>query len=375
MKVIFSTNLPSPYRVDFFNELGKHCDLTVLYERKVSAERNSKWKGVDAQNFKEIYLDLTEWGVDLAKGPALKNYIKEHKSDILIFTNYSSPATREAIIWCRLHGRKYYMEYDGGFNKKDSLIKRMVKKFLLKGATGHLTTAEEHIKYLMSLGIHRDTIYKYPFTSVTQTDLTNAYTALAKGREYYRKKLGITEKHMILTVGRFSNGTAYRKGYDILMEVAQKLKPSIGIYFIGEKPSEDFTKLKAAQNLNNVHFVGFKTKQELADYYITADLFILLTREDIWGLVINEALSYGLPIITTTTCIAGLELVEPEVNGYLVDYRDLTSIINSIHAILDDSDRKSSFGKHSLEKIKKYTISEMCKRHIEIFDLLISDGK
>lgn len=81
-KVIFCTNLPSPYRVDFFNEFGKYCDLTVLYERHSSSERNAAWKGTGAENFKEVYLDLQLVGVDRSKGPALKNYIKEHLSDV-----------------------------------------------------------------------------------------------------------------------------------------------------------------------------------------------------------------------------------------------------------------------------------------------------
>ena len=44
MKVLFMTNVPSPYRVDFFNELGKLCDLTVYFEKKSSDERNDIWK-------------------------------------------------------------------------------------------------------------------------------------------------------------------------------------------------------------------------------------------------------------------------------------------------------------------------------------------
>ena len=42
------------------------------------------------------------------------------------------------------------------------------------------------------------------------------------------------------------------------------------------------------------------------------------TREDIWGLVINEAMAYGLPIITTDNCLAGLELIKNEENGYII---------------------------------------------------------
>ncbi|MCF0105347.1 MAG: hypothetical protein HUJ53_01150, partial [Holdemanella sp.] len=166
MKVVFSTNLPSPYRVDFFNELGKYCDLTVLYERHSSSERDEKWKGEQAKNFKEVYLPLTPVGTDRSKGNALKDYIKKSEQDILILTNYISPATMNAILYCKLHKIPYCIEYDGGSNKKDKIYKLLFKKFLLGSAKAHFTTSDEHIKYLVSIGIHKDKIFKYPFSSI-----------------------------------------------------------------------------------------------------------------------------------------------------------------------------------------------------------------
>ena len=98
MKVLFCTNLPSPYRVDFFNELGKHCNLTVCYERKSSSERDEKWVGTKAQTYTEIYLDLIPVGADKSRGSALRKYIASHSFDQLILTNYASPASMEAIL-------------------------------------------------------------------------------------------------------------------------------------------------------------------------------------------------------------------------------------------------------------------------------------
>ena len=43
MKILFLTNIPSPYRVDFFNELGKLCDLTVLFEKQIAQDREKQW--------------------------------------------------------------------------------------------------------------------------------------------------------------------------------------------------------------------------------------------------------------------------------------------------------------------------------------------
>lgn len=366
-KVIFCTNIPSPYRVDFFNEFGKYCDLTVLYERHSSSERNDAWKGSSAQNFNEVYLDLTPVGVDRARGPALKNYIKTHVCDILIFTNYVSPATMEAIVWCRIHGRRYYIEYDGGFNKKDNLLKGLLKKFLLKGAIGHFTTADEHIRYLKSLGINETNIFKYPFTSISEDDIAVANVLTTKGRDFYKRRLGISEKTMILTVGRFSYDNGYGKGFDILMKLAEYLDPSVGIYIVGDKPTAEFAQWKNSKNLEHVHFVGFKDKTDLAEYYAAANIFTILSRGDVWGLVVNEAMSYGLPIITSDKCIAGIELVQDGVNGYIVNLDDFNYLKCKFEQLLSNENQMEALGRNSFLSIAAYTYKHMVNKHLQIF--------
>lgn len=363
MNVIFCTNLPSPYRVDFFNEFGRYCKLTVLYERHKSAERNEAWTGVAAINFEEIYLDLVPVGVDRSRGPALRNYIWSHPSDILIFTNYVSPATIEAITWCRLHGREYYVEYDGGFNKKDSIVKGLLKKFLLKGARGHLTTADEHIKYLLSLGIDKRKIHKYPFTSVSEKDIAEANVLTSRGRGYFKQKLGVIEEKMILTVGRFSYGNGYGKGYDILMKLAGYMDSSTGIYIVGDEPTQEFIDWKMEKNLEHVHFVGFKNKNDLSEYYAAADVFTILSRGDVWGLVVNEAMTYGLPVISSKQCIAGTELVEDGQNGYLVDVENFEVIKSRFFKLLSDDSMRETFGRNSFLKIAEYTFHNMAHTH------------
>jgi len=359
MKVLFVTNLPSPYRVDFFNELGKHCDLTVVYERESSAERDKKWTGVKAKNYTEVYLKLTPIGVDRAKGHALRQYISKASFDALILNDYVSPAVMETIVYCRLHRIPYIMEYDGGFNKKDSFIKGLIKRFMLCGAKLHLTTANEHIQYLKALGVKESNISKYPFTSILETDLKNGGVLSEEQKNAYRHKLGMTEKRIILSVGRFSYENGYGKGYDVLLEAAKQLGSDTGVYIVGDEPTDEFIKLKEMYKLDNVHYIGFKVKKELVDYYKAADLFVLLTRGDIWGLVINEAMMYGLPVVTTPKCIAGTELVKNNINGYLVDLDDVGLIVSRITSIINDREAINGFSLASYEGISAYTIENM----------------
>lgn len=366
-KVIFSTNLPSPYRVDFFNELGKYCDLTVLYERKNSSERDKKWVGEQAQNFKEVYLDLEPVGTDRSKGKALRCFLRTAVFDILIFTNYVSPATIDAILYCRMHKIPYFIEYDGGFNRRDHFMKGLFKKVLLKGAKGHFTTADEHIKYLRSLGIKENVIYKYPFTSINKVDVV-AHGISCEEKRSLRTELGITEEKVILSVGQFIP----RKGFDVLINAMPYLDKSIGLYIVGGEPTEEYKEAIASLKLDNVHFVGFKTKTELREYYRVADVFAFPTREDIWGLVINEAMAQGLPVVSTDRCIAALEMVDDGENGYIVETENESELADGIRKVLCNGDYER-LQLSAIEKANAYTIEKMAERHMKIFDEIMGE--
>lgn len=364
MKIMFSTNVPSPYRVDFFNQLGKYCDLTVCFERESASDRDEKWRGRAPESFKAVQLDLKPYKEDRSQGNALCEYVKKNDFDVVIFTNYVSPATMSAISYCRRHKKKYYIEYDGGFNKKDRFPISLLKKYLIGGAEGHFTTCEEHIKYLLSIGIPEQKIWKYPFTSVCDADIRRADELLSLDRVSLREKLGMSENKIVLSIGQF----IYRKGFDVLMQAASTLDKSIGIYIVGGMPTQEYLDMQTRLGLDNVHFVGFKTKDELGYYYAAADAFVLPTREDIWGLVINEAMSYGLPVVSTDRCIAALEMIRAGENGYIVPVGDSKALAKRINDILFADGQRESFFKNSREMAQKYTTEKMAERHVEIFN-------
>ena len=106
--------------------------------------------------------------------------------------------------------------------------------------------------------------------------------------------------------------------------------------------------------------------QTNADYYKAADLLVLPTESDVWGLVINEAMACGLPVVTTNRCVAGLELVEDGINGYLVPVNDREALAEKLRLVLSADYRE--MGERSLEKIRPYTLENMAKSHVEIFE-------
>ncbi len=361
MRILFITNVPSPYRVSFFNELGKKCALTVCFERNSASDRDAKWVNSDTQNFREIYADVEPINTDQSKGNGIVKVIKQEQFDHLIIAGYASPSVMRAIVYCRLHKIPYYIESDGAFNKKDRFLKRIIKRYLLCGAKAHFTTCEEHIRYLISIGIPREQINKYRFTSLDQSDILVAPINITE-KENIRNKLGVTEKNMVLSVGQF----IYRKGYDVLLDTCRSIPSTIGVYIVGGKPTDEYLAFKEKHNLNNVHFIDFMSKEQLKQWYLAADCFVLPTRKDIWGLVINEAMACALPVITTNRCIAGLELIENDINGYVIENESVSQLSEKIITVIQYDDLRMQMEINSLKAIAGYTFENMASDHLAV---------
>ena len=368
MKILFVSNLPAPYRVDFFNRLGKYCDLTVCFERGSSTERNVKWENKTNRNYKEIFCKARLLGVDKTIGLDLVKKVKQEKFDHLIISGYASPSVIFLILYCQRKKIPYFIETDGGFYKKDKFFSGLIKKKVLKKAKGIFTTCDELVKYYKEIE-YKGEIYKYPISSIWNEDIFKQIaTDLEKTN--LRKEIGIREKNVVITVGRFSYKNGYGKGYDKILQAAQILKEnSIAWLVIGGEPSEEFVEMKKTMGLDNVYFIDFKQKEELKKYYRLSDVFVLMTVKDVWGMVINEAMSCGLPVITTDKCIAGLELIQNGENGYIVPVGDSDALAEKVNELIKNDKIREKMSKNNLEKIKLWTIESMVKKHLDVLGI------
>ena len=361
-RVLFLTNYPSPYRVRFFDELGKRMDVTVLFADRIEDKkhRNAGWYVPSAGSFHTVQLKKT-LGV---KSDSLCLEVTKwlnRSYDHIVVCGYSNPTVILAMAWLRARRIPFWMEVDGGLIRQDTTWKHRIKSALVSCPDRWLSTGAYTTEYLAHYGAKKENIYEYPFTSLEAEDLQPGLTT-AEEKAALRQELGITETHCLLAIGQF----IHRKGFDVLLKAAASLPEIAGIYLVGGEPTEEYLQLKQELGLDRVHFLGFQSKQTLVKFYKAADVFVLPTREDIWGLVINEAMAYGLPVITTDRCVAGLELVENGVNGYIVSVGSVEDLGEKMNRILSDDLR--AMGEASLKKIQPYTLENMARVHEEIFE-------
>lgn len=359
LSVLYLTVIPSPYKVTFFNELGKKCNLTVLFDKSESANRETDWSKFEFEKFHGIILD------DNRKD--LFQHLQKDKYDVIVISNYSTKVGIISISYLNFKKTPYIISVDGGLiNYEESKFKRKLKTKLISNASAWLSTGEVTNQYLTYYGADREKIYIYPFTTMKEEDIINQPLTKNEKAEL-RVELGIPYDNVVFSVGRFIPS----KGFDVLIKVANKFKEGTGVYIIGGEPTKEYNELINQHNIKNVHFLSFLEYTELKKYYLSADVFVFPTREDVWGLVINEAMANGLPVITTTSCIAGVEMIEEGLNGYLVPKDDVDQLTEKTNHILNNIDLKEEMGKNSLARANDYTIENMAKTTYKILSEFI----
>ena len=358
MKALFIANIPSPYRIDFYQALGKLCDLTVVFEAKGSKSLKFNYNFNRELTFKAVFLnnDSVTDGYYRVVNRKIKPILSEHYDKIVI-TCYDTFTQQYVNRYCHRKHIPFYISSDGGFIKrKEFFLKRWYKRQLISNASWYFSSGESTNQYLEYYGAKRQNIYMYPFTSVSEKQILKSLVS-SEEKINLRKKLGIKEKKIIIGVGQFIK----RKGWDVFLNALPINRDDIGAYIIGGEETDEYKEIVSKRKLKNVHFLAFMSSDLLAEYYMASDLFVLPTREDIWGLVINEAMAYGLPVITTDHCIAGLEMVDG--NGYIFGINNSDELQRDILSIIDNEQLRLVMSKKSIELSHKWTIENMAKSY------------
>lgn len=356
-KFLFVSNVPSPYNVEYLNELGKKMDVTAVFERGSSAERDSSWQNLNVKNFKCNILDGFRFNVDSALSLGICKYLRQFKKDHIVIGNPTTPTGIVAILYCKLHKIPYIIQSEGGIAKDGKGLMEKLKWFLMHSAKLYLSGMSLKNEYFLTYGGTPERIFQYPFTSLYEDDIVKKPLSGSDKIEL-RKALGIDAECMFVYVGQF----IYRKGIDVLLRACAFIDRNVYVLLIGGEPTEEYLSIINELQLKNIHFINFIDKEKLKKYYAASDFFVLPTREDTWGLVVNEAMAAGLPVITTFSCVAGVELIEDGINGFLVDKDNPEQLANRMNLLIRDNDRCNEMGTKCLVKIQNYTYESMADR-------------
>ena len=168
----------------------------------------------------------------------------------------------------------------------------------------------------------------------------------------------------VLVVGQYLDV----KGLDIVLDAAKK-DDTISYKMVGMgHRTQEFIGKYGADKIRNVEIVPFLQKEELEKEYRTCSLFVLPSRQECWGLVINEAASFGTPIVSTWGSGAAVEFLADEYSCYLAKPGDAEDLYNKIKAALDDKEIQK-YSDYLISKSEKYSIEHGVAAHCIVCDI------
>jgi glycosyltransferase involved in cell wall biosynthesis len=171
-------------------------------------------------------------------------------------------------------------------------------------------------------------------------------------RQTLRDENGWRQRYLLLYVGRLAG----EKRVDVLIEALRGLstrRSDIGLVIVGDgREREPLGRL--AQGMPNVYFAGFQDQPALPKYYGAADLFVLPSVHEPWGLVVNEAMASGLPVIATRKVGAAHDLIIEGENGYLIPENDPAALAAAIDRACESSAHLLRLGQKARQTVQSW---------------------
>ena len=349
LKVLWLTNIPSPYRVDFFNEFGKYCDLTVLFEKRASAERNKSWQNYKIINFKAVFLKGISVGVAESICLGIIKYLNKKKYDKFFVTNYSDISGILAIAVMKIRRISYIIEGDGAFEGSGDGIKEKLKKWIISDAELCFSTSEEHDKYYKRYGANN--IIRYPFTSVKEEDLLSTLQVTNKDRILLRNSMKISERTSILFFGDFLRHDLFEKNCEMIEKLINIMSNQPEVLLIGEEFYIGY--IQWENERDNIHLIINETEDNLAKYYIVADGLIILNNCNYMTNIIGRAMFFGMSVIVSAKCIDEVKLRCGNFISYVFELERILNQSDFAKIIKENKDRSIKPERQILTLIKK----------------------
>ena len=370
MKVLVLTTIRAPYRVDLFNELGKKIDLTVCFEQEHDIIRDKSWYQNDFINFKCIILRNADKSLRRIKFDFLK-ILKKNDYDIVLFYEYSTITSIVSMIYCLVNKVKYAINCDGAI-KHRYMLRDCLKSFFIKKATACLANGISAKQYFLIHKAKPNKIYEHYFSSYYDNEVLREIIS-EEEKTKIRKKLNLPDNAtLVLTVGNFVEN----KGFDILLESFCSLKKnnSLFLLLIGSgKLKSKFEEFIDINKMKNVYIIDFQDKYMLQNYFKASDIFVFPTLTDVWGLVVVEAMSLGLPIISSKNANSSIELIKNGINGYLIENK-AEIFIDKIIYLSKNKELMQFMANNNLTIASKYTIENNAKKHLNNLSQILGEN-
>jgi glycosyltransferase involved in cell wall biosynthesis len=327
-RVLLFNNTPAPYLIPLFEELRRKSGwrLTLCFASRWNADTG--WRKGEAEaglsDEPTVYLDELpvpgrRWlGETVSIILGLLGVLGRERPDYLVIYGYTLAPQVTLLLWAMRRRRPFAVLGDANIHADRAggarrWLKRLWLGWIVRRAAVIPTIGKANRQFWLSYGARADDLAAVPF-SVDNASLAKGAARAKEEAARERARLGLSRAVVFLSVGRL----IARKNLATLIRAFRSVEGvEIGLIIVGtgeERPELE----RLATGDPRIHFTGGVAPVDLPRWYALSDVLVLISRDEPWGLVVNEAMACGLAILAHQHCGATPDLVDDE-NGIVLE--------------------------------------------------------
>lgn len=325
--------------------LGPGSVLAVEIARE---SREYGWDRVEAEGFARRTLVVDRDYQDVPAREMRRRTVEaleEEDPGAVAVSGWGFAEARAAVAWCRARGRAAVLLSES--QERDTSRRWWLeawKRAFLTHVDAALVGGERHVRYLEALGFPRARV-ALGYDAVDNAHFGRGAEAARRDAAALRRRLALPERYLLAS-SRFIP----KKNLPRLLEAYRMYRRQTGeraldLVLLGDGPERArVERLRDALGLgDSLSLPGFRQYGELPAFYGLARAFVLSSTAEQWGLVVNEAMAAGIPVLVSHACGAA-ELVREGVTGYRFDPESVADIARAMARITADEPRLEEMG-------------------------------
>ncbi|MBZ5653926.1 MAG: glycosyltransferase family 4 protein [Acidobacteriia bacterium] len=360
-KTVIITEIIAPYRIPVFNTLARctGVDLHVIFLAETDRTLRQWRIYTDEILFSHEVLPSWRWRAwihNFLVNRRLWSALNAANPQTILCGGYNYLAYWEALWWARWRNVRFVLWTESNQHDKRSGLAGVewLKRYFVRSCNAFVVPGKSSFDYLRTLGASDHAIFTAP-NAVDGAFFATQAEEVKRQPAAFRERFGLPRR-FILFVGRLVR----EKGvFDLIQAYAKlgsDLRSEVGLVFAGDGASKEALAEQAKQiEPGVICFPGFVQREDLAGLYGLAEALTLPTHSDPWGLVVNEAMACGLPIVVTNVAGCASDLVVEGWNGCVVPPADPSRLSAAIRSLLSQPEMTRQMRARSLERIQAYS--------------------
>ncbi len=302
------------------------------------------------------------WGCDT---PGIENIVKNRKFDAFIVNGWIVKSCIQLLRACRKYGVPCIVRGESNALRPRAWWKRMVHKRLLARYSAFLTIGQANREFYLQSGVEGKRIFFAPYC-VDNRLFESASDTLRQERDSIRAQWGISPTDFtFLFCAKFiekKRPLDLLDAMSITMRELKNLPSRICLLMVGDGEQKIECEEFVRQRKLPVIFTGFLNQSEIVRAYVASDCLVLPSDYgETWGLVVNEAMGCGLPVIVSDHVGCHKDLVCPGQTGEIFPFGDYKVLADLLVSFASKSEQVRSMGRRAKQKVADYSVENVVK--------------